>query len=428
MLPSPFCRRARRSWPPIATPTPPSPFTRRGCWRPPPLVGRLRAVVCAPAGRRVDDARAGLCGNTIGPAGRRRACPGADPDAVVRHDPPSAPTNRCGRGDDHVVTLSPSTLQTLADCPLRWLLERHGGTRRPRRAVGDRLVGARPGRRSGQDRGQMLAELERVWEQLPFESRVVLPTTSWSGTGRCCRPSRSGARRPARAHRGGHRGRRRRRARLPTATAGCGCAAGVDRLERDAEGRLVVVDVKTGKSPVSKDDAQRHASWRCTSWPSPRGCCRTGISPAAAGWSTSARPAPAGATEREQDAADAGGRATSGASSVAQAAAATARARSSPRAINDGCAHCPVRPSCPAQAAADGTVTVVTPTLQPRRIGLAPSGFSRRPTSRPPSSPHRRARWWSSPGAGAGKTETMAARVVWLVANGYADARRRCSG
>ena len=33
----------------------------------------------------------------------------------------------------------------------------------------------------------------------------------------------------------------------------------VDRLERDAEGRLVVIDVKTGKSPVSKDDAQRHA-------------------------------------------------------------------------------------------------------------------------------------------------------------------------
>ena len=33
----------------------------------------------------------------------------------------------------------------------------------------------------------------------------------------------------------------------------------VDRLERDAEGRLVVVDLKTGKSPVSKDDAQRHA-------------------------------------------------------------------------------------------------------------------------------------------------------------------------
>lgn len=30
-------------------------------------------------------------------------------------------------------------------------------------------------------------------------------------------------------------------------------------------------------------------------------------------------------------------------------------------------------------------------------------------------------------GAGAGKTETMAARVVWLVANGYATPVR-CSG
>ena len=33
----------------------------------------------------------------------------------------------------------------------------------------------------------------------------------------------------------------------------------LDRLERDGAGRLVVVDIKTGKSPVSKDDAQRHA-------------------------------------------------------------------------------------------------------------------------------------------------------------------------
>ena len=30
-------------------------------------------------------------------------------------------------------------------------------------------------------------------------------------------------------------------------------------------------------------------------------------------------------------------------------------------------------------------------------------------------------------GAGSGKTETMAARVVWLVANGLVDAGRRCS-
>ena len=35
-----------------------------------------------------------------------------------------------------------------------------------------------------------------------------------------------------------------------------------------------------------------------------------------------------------------------------------------------------------------------------------------------PSSRARSSRDWSSPGAGSGKTETMAARVVYLVANG----------
>ncbi|GAB4896112.1 hypothetical protein MAHJHV29_49570 [Mycobacterium avium subsp. hominissuis] len=33
----------------------------------------------------------------------------------------------------------------------------------------------------------------------------------------------------------------------------------MDRVERDAAGRLVTVYVKTGKTPVSKDDAQQHA-------------------------------------------------------------------------------------------------------------------------------------------------------------------------
>jgi RecB family exonuclease len=32
----------------------------------------------------------------------------------------------------------------------------------------------------------------------------------------------------------------------------------VDRLETDADGRPIVVDLKTGKQPVSKDDAQAH--------------------------------------------------------------------------------------------------------------------------------------------------------------------------
>ena len=68
----------------------------------------------------------------------------------------------------------------------------------------------------------------------------------------------------------------------------------VDRLERDPEGRLVVVDVKTGKSPVTRTMPSATPSSGSTSWPSPKGCSATARSPAAGGWCTSAnRPPPA---------------------------------------------------------------------------------------------------------------------------------------
>ena len=60
-------------------------------------------------------------------------------------------------------------------------------------------------------------------------------------------------------------------------------------------------------------------------------------------------------------------------------------------------------------------------TLQPHRISLKPLAFSRPPTSRPRSSAAPPGPLVVIAGAGAGKTETMAARVVWLVANGYAE-------
>src|SRR4029453_6411698 len=74
-------------------------------------------------------------------------------------------------GDDHVVTLSPSTLQTLTDCPLRWLLERHGGSDGGdvRSGLGSLLPAlvAEPGKTEN----QMLNELEKLWSNLPFDSQ-----------------------------------------------------------------------------------------------------------------------------------------------------------------------------------------------------------------------------------------------------------------
>ena len=48
-------------------------------------------------------------------------------------------------------------------------------------------------------------------------------------------------------------------ARRAMTAARSGCAAESTGWNATRAGRLVIVDVKTGKTPVSKDDAQRHA-------------------------------------------------------------------------------------------------------------------------------------------------------------------------
>ena len=69
--------------------------------------------------------------------------------------------------------MTPSTLQTLNDCPLRWLAERHGGTnpRDLRSTLGSVLHAliAEPGK----SESQLLAELDRAWEHLPFDAQLA---------------------------------------------------------------------------------------------------------------------------------------------------------------------------------------------------------------------------------------------------------------
>jgi len=120
----------------------------------------------------------------------------------------------------------------------------------------------------------------------------------------------------------------------------------IDRLERDAEGRPVVVDVKTGKTPVSKDDAQRHAQLALYQLAIAQGLAQADGAPGGGRLVYVGRAAAGGATERGQDALtpDAVGQWRR---QVGQAAAATAGPQFVAR-VNAGCTHCPVRPSCPA--------------------------------------------------------------------------------
>jgi superfamily I DNA/RNA helicase/RecB family exonuclease len=304
------------------------------------VVGRLRGVVCAPQGAVSDELRD--CAATQLARLAAAGVPGADPASWHAMTPLSS-TEPLWSGADHVVTLTPSSLQMLTDCPLRWLAERHGGTdaRDLPSTIGS-LLHALVAEPAGSE-SQLLAALERAWQHLPFESR-------WYSANELAR------------HRAMIQAFLAWRAQTRNELTEAGVEVEVDgpvgtnvrlrgrvdRLERDAAGRLVIVDIKTGKTPVSKDDAQRHAQLAAYQLAVAEGLVSEGDEPGGGRLVYLGRSGPAGAAEREQDPL------TPEASAqwrnlIRQAAEATAGPQFIAR-INDGCAHCPLRPSCPAHA------------------------------------------------------------------------------
>lgn len=306
------------------------------------LVGRLRGVVCAPDDA-VDDA-ARRCAATQLARLAAAGVPGADP--ADWHGLTAVSTTAPLRDGHEPVTLTPSTLQTLTDCPLRWLAERHGGTnpRELRSTIGSVLHALIA--ESGKSETELLAELERAWEHLPFDAR-------WHSDNELAR----------------HRAmleafvewRAQTRGELrevgvevdvdgvlgaPRADGGEIRLRGrVDRLERDGAGRLVIVDIKTGRTPVSKDDAQQHAQLAMYQLAVAEGVIPDGA-PGGARLVYIGKSGAAGATVREQDPLTPAAR-DEWRDLVARAADAAAGPHFVAR-RNDGCSHCPIRPSCPA--------------------------------------------------------------------------------
>ena len=265
----------------------------------------------------------------------------------------------------------------------------------------------------------MVAELERLWEKLPFESAVVCRQRAGTAPLDAVHLRAVAGADPSRAHRGRHRGRRRRRARRPTDDSPrCGCAAGSTGSNATARAASWSWTSRPARRPVSKDDAQRHAQLAMYQLAIAEGLLPEGDSPGGGRLVYLGKAGAAGPTEREQDALTPDVRGE-WRELVRQAAAATQgpqfvgphqrRLRALP-----GAAELP-RPGGGRRNGDRRDADV-----QPRRIGLRPGLFA--PTD-------EQAAVIAAPpgplvviaGAGAGKTETMAARVVWLVANGYAS-------
>ena len=123
----------------------------------------------------------------------------------------------------------------------------------------------------------------------------------------------------------------------------------IDRLERDAEGRPVVVDVKTAKNAVTKDQAQQHAQLAAYQVAAARGLIEgePAARPGGARLVFVAKPHnKEGATQRMQPALDDEGLELW--ENVIHDAAAATRGPVFTARINDGCRHCPVLSSCPA--------------------------------------------------------------------------------
>ncbi len=316
------------------------------------VVGRLRSVVCAPADD-VDDVHR-VCAATQLARLAEAGVHGSGPESWygLREVSTGAPL---WDGAGEAVTLSPSTVQMLLDCPLRWLLERHGGSsvRDVRSALGS-LVHALVADPAVSE-ADLHGELRRIWGALPFDAQ-------WHADNELARHEEMLS-----TFTRWRVDTRNRFTEVGTEIAVDGevvAAADeqpavrirgrLDRLERDSEGRLVVVDIKTGKSPATKDDAQAHAQLAMYQLAVAEGLLADSAGP------DSAEPGaePGGgrlvylgktsggsATEREQDALTPEGHAQWRAQ-VSAAAAATQGPQFVAR-VNDGCAHCPVAAQCP---------------------------------------------------------------------------------
>ncbi|GAA2811312.1 ATP-dependent DNA helicase [Saccharopolyspora taberi] len=218
------------------------------------LVGELRQVVCDAEAPRQRRERAAAQLARLAAAG----VPGAHPETWYGL-PDSSSTAPLVSGDDPV-RVSPSTVDVLAKCPLRWMVERHGGqdTAELASVTGTLVHALVQAAADGAGPEQLRQALDQAWESVdagaPWFSRkergrverMIDAFLAWLVKSRAeltqvAVEEDLDVTIPARD--GGPWLRLRGR---------------VDRLEADARGRPVVVDVKTGKTPVSKNDAEEH--------------------------------------------------------------------------------------------------------------------------------------------------------------------------
>ncbi len=228
------------------------------------VVGELRRAACAPDGpdpaaTATRRARAAAQLARLAEAG----VPGAHPDDWYGASPVS--TTAPLRPADAVVPVSPSDVEKIMRCPLRWVLERHGGNDAGAlAAVTGALVHALvQAEAAGAATGELDAALRSAWARLdagaPWFSRRELARVrgmlsafdGWVRASRAEGLRLVAVEQPVQLDLVDEIAARR-------GVPGLRLRGRVDRLEVDAAGRPVVVDVKTGRTAVSARTAAEH--------------------------------------------------------------------------------------------------------------------------------------------------------------------------
>jgi RecB family exonuclease len=184
--------------------------------------------------------------------------PGADPSSWYGLPPVS--TDEPLWTNESEVRISPSTVEVLTRCPLRWFVERHGGTDTVDlpSITGSLVHALAQAAAEGATPPELRDALDKAWAEVdagaPWFSRrerlrvqrMLDSFLAWLVSSRSelteVAVERNLDVRPERKP-GGPWLRMRGR---------------VDRLEVDADGRPVVVDIKTGKTPPTKAQVQGH--------------------------------------------------------------------------------------------------------------------------------------------------------------------------
>jgi len=310
----------------------------------PELVAELRRVVCDRAAVPDVRARAAAGLSRLAAAG----VPGAHPDSW--YGLAAVSTGIALRTRDEAAVVSPSVVELVSTCPLRWFLTRHGGEddRELPAVTGSLVHGLVQAAAAGATDEQLDDALRSAWTAVdagaPWFSRreqdrvhdMLDAFRAWLARTRG-ELTQVAVEHPVEVP-------------LPSGASGPDLLlrGRVDRLESDHAGRPVVVDIKSSKTPISQDAAAEHAQLAAYQLAAAHGAF-TGLGcsdqPGGARIVQVSRPSRGAATERTQPPLDADAAARWLA--VVQDAARRTAGPAFAAVQNGDCERCPARTACP---------------------------------------------------------------------------------